>query len=178
MGGGRRWLRRSNSRLKAVFGLAQAAAIPRREGSNLSKITAQFLRGGRTWRRAGAGPGTPGLGTAGRSSAFPPRAWPRAGGERPEFHRKLTAWRRARRLQSGAGGRVASYPEPSGRGGLSFGAVAAAGSPSARRVGAAAVKLERGVRAARGRPPAGGLCLSLQPHRRVDEAWLGGSRCS
>lgn len=166
-GGGQRWLRRSNSRLEAVFGLAQAAVIPRREGSNLSKITAQFLRGGRTSGGGpGRGPGLPVSEPRGGAARSGPGAWPRAGAARgssfTETYRVLG--RRARRLQSGAGGRVASYPSRGARG-TQFRGCGGGGLPV--RPASALLqdaKPERGV-AARGRPPAGGLCL-LQPHRR------------
>lgn len=118
-GGGQRRFRRSNSKLKAVFGLAQARRSHDESVPNLSKITAQFLRGGCT---SGVGPGRgPGLqvseppGGAVRSG---PWAWPRAGAARGLSFTETypVLGRRARRLQSGAGGRVASYPCRAARG--------------------------------------------------------------
>ena len=118
-GGGQRRFRRSNSKLKAVFGLAQARRSHDESVPNLSKITAQFLRGGCT---SGVGPGRgPGLqvseppGGAVRSG---PWAWPRAGAARGSSFTETypVLGRRARRLQSGAGGRVASYPSRAARG--------------------------------------------------------------
>ena len=57
-GGGQRRFRRSNSKLKAVFGLAQARRSHDESVPNFSKITAQFLRGGRT-SGGGRGRGRP-----------------------------------------------------------------------------------------------------------------------
>lgn len=158
---------RSNSRLK-VFGLAQAAAIPRREGSKPSKHSRHSFYAAGAPRAAGRGGARDSRsrnrgGGAARSRPGRGRAQVR---REARVSLKLTGFRCcARRLQSGAGGRVASQPRSERRGGLSFGAVAAAGSPSARRRRCCRMRSPSAAWLLGGVLPAGGLCL-LQPHRR------------